>query len=163
MNMSDARSEILCDMGGCLRHHGWSLWGTFMLTACVLLGPQSVSAQAVYGSIFGTVTDNTGAVVSHATVTITDVSKGTSVSTQSNDTGDYRVAHLIPDTYSVTVDAANFQKSTVPRSVTITDVSKGTSVSTQSNDTGDYRVAHLIPDTYSVTVDAANFQKSTVP
>src|ERR1700678_2115947 len=131
MNMSDARSEILCDMGGCLRHHGWSLWGTFMLTACVLLGPQSVSAQAVYGSIFGTVTDNTGAVVSHATVTITDVSKGTSVSTQSNDTGDYRVAHLIPDTYSVTVDAANFQKSTVPGVIVYADTAPKVDVQLQ--------------------------------
>jgi hypothetical protein len=131
MNMSDARSEILCDMGGCLRHHGWSLWGTFILTACVLLGPQSVSAQAVYGSIFGTVTDNTGAVVSHATVTITDVSKGTSVATQSNDTGDYRVAHLIPDTYSVTVDAANFQKSTVPGVIVYADTAPKVDVQLQ--------------------------------
>ena len=33
-------------------------------------------AQAVYGSIFGTITDNTGALVLNATITVTDVSKG---------------------------------------------------------------------------------------
>ena len=31
----------------------------------------AVHAQAVYGSIFGTITDNTGAVVPNATVTVT--------------------------------------------------------------------------------------------
>lgn len=74
---------------------------------------QYASAQAVYGSIFGTVSDNTGAVIPGAAVTITDVSKGTSVTTQSNGDGDYRVDHLIPDTYMVAGDAANFQKVTV--------------------------------------------------
>ncbi len=67
--------------------------------------------QAVYGSIFGTITDNTGAVVPNATVTVTDVSKGTAVTAQSSGDGQYRVQHLIPDTYRVDVDAAGFSKS----------------------------------------------------
>ena len=66
--------------------------------------------QAVYGSIFGTITDNTGAVVPNATVTVTDVSKGTSVTTKSGGDGEYRVQHLIPDTYRVDVDAPGFTK-----------------------------------------------------
>ena len=37
----------------------------------------SALAQAVYGSIFGTITDNTGAVVPNAKITITDIAKGT--------------------------------------------------------------------------------------
>lgn len=77
------------------------------------IGLPQARAQAVYGSIFGTVTDNTGAVISGATVTVVDVSKGTSVTTQSNATGDYRVDHLIPDTYRVSAEMTNFQKSTV--------------------------------------------------
>src|SRR5580704_17343177 len=70
---------------------------------------QSAFGQAVYGSIFGTVTDTTGAVVPGANVTVTDESKGTSVTVQSNGTGDFTVEHLIPDVYDVKVDMQGFK------------------------------------------------------
>jgi len=82
------------------------------LTALFVVCPQMAVAQAVYGSIFGTVTDSTGAVVPNATVTVTDVSKGTTTTTQTGGSGEYRVQHLIPDTYSVTVEASGFKKAT---------------------------------------------------
>ncbi|HEY1809471.1 MAG TPA: TonB-dependent receptor [Acidobacteriaceae bacterium] len=66
-------------------------------------------AQAVYGSIYGTVTDPSGAVVPNAKVTITDVSKNTSTSVTSNASGGYVAEHLIPDTYNVKVEASGFQ------------------------------------------------------
>ena len=71
--------------------------------------PNLSHAQAIYGSIFGTVTDNTGAVVPNATVTVTDESKGTSVEAQSNGSGDYTVQHLIPDTYDIKVTVGGLQ------------------------------------------------------
>ncbi len=79
--------------------------------------------QAVYGSIFGTITDNTGAVVPNATITVTDVSKGTSVTTQSGGDGEYRVQHLIPDTYRVDADATGFAKATQDNVVVYADTS----------------------------------------
>jgi outer membrane receptor protein involved in Fe transport len=66
-------------------------------------------AQAVYGSIIGTVTDNTGAVVPGAKVTITDVGKGVSFSATTNATGYYEQGHLIAGTYEVRVEAQGFQ------------------------------------------------------
>ncbi len=66
-------------------------------------------AQSVYGSIFGTVTDKTGAAVPGATVTVTDESKGTVVTVTSNGTGDYTVPHLIPDVYDLKVTAKGFK------------------------------------------------------
>ncbi|HTF45024.1 MAG TPA: carboxypeptidase-like regulatory domain-containing protein, partial [Terriglobales bacterium] len=81
-----------------------------LFAVCALLGPAPASAQAVYGSIFGTVTDGTGAVVPNATITVTDVAKGTSVSAKSGPGGEYRVQHLIPDTYTVTAEADGFNK-----------------------------------------------------
>ena len=81
----------------------------FALFACVSLISTQVHAQAVYGSIFGTVTDTTGAVIPNATITVTDVSKGTTVSVKSNATGDYSVDHLIPDIYNLDVSAAGFK------------------------------------------------------
>jgi Carboxypeptidase regulatory-like domain/TonB dependent receptor len=68
--------------------------------------------QAVYGSIFGTVTDSSGAVVPNAQITITDVAKGTTTTVQTDASGQYRVQHLIPDTYSVSVEASGFKKAT---------------------------------------------------
>jgi hypothetical protein len=75
----------------------------------LLFLPSLSHAQAIYGSLFGTVTDNTGAVVPGATITVTDESKGTSVTAQSNESGDYTVQHLIPDTYDIKVTAPNFK------------------------------------------------------
>ena len=69
--------------------------------------------QAVYGSIIGTVTDSSGAAVRSATITVTDLTKGTSVTTTTNDSGEYSVLHLIPDTYSVRAEAPGFEKATV--------------------------------------------------
>jgi outer membrane receptor protein involved in Fe transport len=65
--------------------------------------------QAVYGSIYGTVTDATGAAIPGANVTVTDTAKGTSVTVQSNGTGDFQVEHLIPDVYDVKVEASGFK------------------------------------------------------
>src|SRR4051794_31845939 len=66
-------------------------------------------AQAVYGSIFGTVTDKSGAAVPDATITVTDEAKGTVVTTTSNANGDYSVPHLIPDPYDLKVEARGFK------------------------------------------------------
>ncbi len=66
-------------------------------------------AQAVYGSIYGTVTDASGAVVPGATVTVEDVAKGTSSTVTSNGSGEFAADHLIPDVYNVKVTAQGFQ------------------------------------------------------
>jgi outer membrane receptor protein involved in Fe transport len=68
----------------------------------------TASAQSVYGSIFGTVSDKSGAVVPNATITVTDEAKGTVVTVQSNGAGDYSVPHLIPDVYDLKVVAKGF-------------------------------------------------------
>jgi outer membrane receptor protein involved in Fe transport len=74
----------------------------------IALSPSALG-QAVYGSIYGTVTDATGAAVPGANVTVTDVAKGTTVTVQSNGSGDFTVEHLIPDVYDVKVDASGFK------------------------------------------------------
>jgi hypothetical protein len=65
--------------------------------------------QAIYGSIYGQVTDSSGAVVPNATITVTDENKGTSVQATSNAEGEYLVEHLIPDLYDITATATGFQ------------------------------------------------------
>jgi hypothetical protein len=71
------------------------------------------------GTILGTVTDNTGAVVSGASVQITNVATGVSNNTVTNSAGEYTVPYLIPGTYRVVVHAANFGDETV-NNITLT-------------------------------------------
>src|SRR6202165_2626826 len=85
-----------------------------MLTICICLATltaQPVWGQAVYGSILGTVTDPQGAAVANAKVTVLDQRKGTSDTTTTNDSGNYSVTHLIPDVYTVRVEAPGFKAS----------------------------------------------------
>src|SRR5438046_4376547 len=67
------------------------------------------SGQAVFGSIFGTVTDPSGAAVPNAKVTVTSATKATSYTATTNSDGNYSVTHLIPDTYNVRAESAGFK------------------------------------------------------
>ncbi len=84
---------------------------TVVAGALPLAGAKALSAQAVYGAVYGTVSDPAGAVVPKATVTVTDVQKGTVQTVTTNDSGSWTVEHLIPDTYTIKVDAPNFSSS----------------------------------------------------
>src|SRR5271156_4376924 len=68
-----------------------------------------IRGQAIYGSIYGQVTDQTGAAVPNATITVTDESKNTSTQVTSNAQGEYSVEHLIPDVYDITATGSGFQ------------------------------------------------------
>jgi hypothetical protein len=88
----------------------WTKWGRLVLISAFALFLSTAShAQAVYGTIFGSVTDNTGAAIPGATITITDVNKGTTVTATANAAGEFTVGHLIPDTYDLTVANAGFK------------------------------------------------------
>lgn len=78
------------------------------LAVLISTNPARLHAQVVDGSIVGTVTDPTGAVIPNATVTVTDVSKGISQAVTSNAAGDYDVTRLNPDTYTVKATSPNF-------------------------------------------------------
>src|SRR5580765_5580449 len=81
----------------------------FLSVVLLLIIPAKSFGQAVYGSIVGTVTDSTGAVVPGAKVTVTNVQKGTTANvTTSNAGGNYSVQHLIPDVYVVQIEAPSF-------------------------------------------------------
>lgn len=81
------------------------VWLTFL---CVLLSGPAAQAQAVYGSIFGTVTDPSGASVVGAKLTVISVQKGAIFETKSNTTGNYNLTHLIPDQYDIRAEAPGF-------------------------------------------------------
>src|SRR5438874_10646768 len=69
----------------------------------------SAFGQAVYGSIFGTVTDPSGAAVAGAKVTVTSVRRNVTEQATTNADGNYSITHLIPDVYSVKAEAPGFK------------------------------------------------------
>src|SRR5437899_7524923 len=83
----------------------------WILVLCLAFGVCAATSfgQAVYGSIIGTVTDPQGNTVAGGKVTVTSITKGTSQETTTNDSGNYSVTHLIPDTYKVKVEAPGFK------------------------------------------------------
>ncbi len=87
------------------------LMAVAVLCSAYTLCVPAAFGQAVYGSILGTVTDPQGAAVAGAKVTVTDQRKGTSDAATTNADGNYSVTHLIPDTYTVRVEAAGFKTS----------------------------------------------------
>src|SRR6266478_2215481 len=83
----------------------------WILVACLVFGVCASSSlgQAVYGSIFGTITDPQQNAVAGAKVTVTSIAKGTSQETTTNESGNYTVTHLIPDAYRVKIEAPGFK------------------------------------------------------
>ena len=79
----------------------------------------SATAQVLYGSITGVVTDSAGAVVPGAMVKVTNVETGQEISAQTNSVGGYTLSNLAPGTYDLSVQAPGFRTLT-RRGVSIT-------------------------------------------
>jgi Carboxypeptidase regulatory-like domain len=83
------------------------------LTVLLLATNNLVGQSGATGTILGTVTDATGAVVSGAKVTITNTGTNLSSATVTTSSGDYNVIALNPGAYRVTVEARGFQKEVI--------------------------------------------------
>jgi hypothetical protein len=80
----------------------------FVLVTAVL------AAQDVTGALSGTVTDSSGAIVTGASVTVTNTARGTVVfQTTTSDSGAYTAPALQAGTYSVRVEANGFKRAEV--------------------------------------------------
>ncbi len=83
-----------------------------MFVLLVLGFSQALLGQAVNATLVGTVTDNTGATVPKATVTITESATGIVHTDVTNESGNYTFPDLTPGTYTVTISAQGFKKET---------------------------------------------------
>lgn len=86
---------------------------TGFLCAAIAIGAASavLFGQAVNGSVVGSITDNSGAVVPSANVTITDVNTSVSHQAQTDGSGYYSFPDVAPGTYKVTVEKEGFATS----------------------------------------------------
>jgi len=80
-----------------------------LVVGLILLATLPLPGQTFRGSIVGTVTDPSGAVVSGAKVTVKNVDTGRERTTETDGTGFFTVTELPIGNYSVTVEMAGFQ------------------------------------------------------
>src|SRR6202140_3604053 len=94
---------------------GFVVVGTLLLCAPAF-------AQGSFGRILGTVTDQSGGVVSGATVTVLDTQRGVARTLTTDQAGEYSAPTLIPGTYTVRVEAKGFKR--VDRQNVVLEVGK---------------------------------------
>src|ERR1700752_3405174 len=82
----------------------------FVLLALALLLSSAAFGQMVNGTIVGTVTDSSGAVIAGAKVTITEVNTKIVHSNVTNPSGDYSFPDLPPGTYDIVAEMTGFKK-----------------------------------------------------
>jgi hypothetical protein len=79
------------------------------LTICALSMSLALLAQANFGRILGTITDQSGAVMPGAKVSIIDTQRGLARTLTTDQAGEYNAPSLIPGTYAIRVEAAGFK------------------------------------------------------
>jgi Carboxypeptidase regulatory-like domain/TonB dependent receptor len=90
-----------------------------LIIALIAISPSPATAQVLYGSIVGNVTDQNRAVVPGATVTITNKGTGQVLVSTTNPDGEYTINNVLPGTYDVKVTKDGFTTFT-KTSLTIT-------------------------------------------
>src|SRR5271156_1131432 len=77
-----------------------------------------VAAQGLFGTIGGTITDTSGAVIPGATVIVTNINTNVKITLRTSGDGNYTAPNLVPGTYAVYVSAKGF-KSAVQNGITL--------------------------------------------
>ena len=89
-----------------------TLLAALLLAVLAIITP--IQAQETTGAINGTITDPSGSPIVGATVTASDVARGTEFPTQTNNDGAYYLTHLPVGRYALKVEAKGFQTATKP-------------------------------------------------
>ncbi len=84
-----------------------------LLAMSFLLALSPCYGQIVNATLFGTVTDPTGAAIPDASVTATDVATRISTKTTADAAGNYILPSLHPSTYNITVEKTGFKSTTL--------------------------------------------------
>ena len=79
-----------------------------LIASAIAISSIASGAQTFRGSVTGTVTDPSGAIVADAVIQLTNPATGTTITSKSNKAGDYNFTELTPSQYDLTVTAAGF-------------------------------------------------------
>ena len=135
----------------------------------LFLASTAAHAQILYGSLTGTVTDKTGAVIPNAALTLTNQGTGEVRTAKGNGTGDYNILDVLPGTYTLSIaKMGNFAGFTqkdiqieVNRQVRVDVTLQAASVSTQITVTE--AAAELQTETAEVNSEINQTQLSQMP
>jgi hypothetical protein len=84
------------------------------LSVCFLAGLGLPAFAQNYGEITGTVTDRSSAVITGATVTVTNAATNVARSVQTNNAGSYSLPFLVPGVYNMQAMQPGFKVITRP-------------------------------------------------
>ena len=90
--------------------YGRSLFAIFVLFFTAGLHSNLLGQAAVYGSIVGTITDQSGAVVPNVAVTATNADTGQSKSDVTDQSGRFSVQSVLPGKYNVVIELKGFRR-----------------------------------------------------
>jgi hypothetical protein len=122
---------------------------TMCVLLCLFLASVSAYSQAVNGTLVGTVTDSSGAMVASAKVTLIATQTGISQQGVTNASGNYSFPNLQPGVYKVEVEVAGFRKS----------IRDGIDVLVNSTARADFELQPgQVSESISVTAEAAVLQ-----
>jgi hypothetical protein len=124
----------------------WTTGAALALAAVLVASPAGLAGVAAFaqsdnGSIVGTVTDTSGALVPNAAVTVTNTENGQTFAAKSNASGEFQVFAVPRGNYKAEITAPGFQSQVVNFAVTVT--------STQT------LTFKLVPGAISTTVDVS--------
>jgi hypothetical protein len=99
------------------RSSQWRMGTLFLLLLCTW----TAVAQTQFATIYGRVSDKTGAVMNDATVTLTNTDTQTSQTMRTSNEGTYILANVAPGNYLLAVQKESFSKSQKKLTVTVAD------------------------------------------
>src|SRR6266700_3877171 len=100
-----------------IRRFSWIVYAAVILS---LLLPSAFAQTTIStGSIQGTITDQSGALVNGAKVIITNKAAGQTITLTTSSSGTYTSGSLLPGNYVVRVEAKGFQTSELPVTVQV--------------------------------------------
>jgi hypothetical protein len=144
-------------------------WMCVFLLGLSALSCVQVKAQTLYGSVVGTITDNTGAAVPGANVVITETQTNDSRTVTSDNGGVYTVSTVPPGNYQVNITKDGFQgfKTTgievTPNNVVRVDAQLSIGAVSQTVEVQSGVAAQLQTDTADVHSEISSKALETVP
>ena len=107
-------SSSKCDSSGSF----WSVRhiGLLALILVVMLGMATISghAQSTYGTILGTLTDTSGAVIGDTNIQLINQATNVKTVAKTNESGYYQFVDVIPGTYKILVQKEGFKQLSRP-------------------------------------------------